>query len=70
VQRPPASIASKEQREGFLFGRLMGALVSIGLRNDYPIRGLVLASGYYFPTSRWDVWIMSGPAIDSRDNES
>jgi hypothetical protein len=33
------------------------------VRNDYPVRGLVLASGYYFPTWRWDVWMMSGPAI-------
>src|SRR5438309_4666668 len=32
-------------------GHSWGALVAIafGLRNDYPIRGLVLASGYYFP---------------------
>jgi pimeloyl-ACP methyl ester carboxylesterase len=48
-----------------VLGHSWGALVAIaiGLRNDYPIRGLVLASGYYFPTWRWDVWIMSGPAI-------
>lgn len=31
--------------------------VALALRTDYPIRGLVLASGYYLPTSRWDVWI-------------
>jgi pimeloyl-ACP methyl ester carboxylesterase len=48
-----------------VLGHSWGALVAIaiGLRNDYPIRGLVLASGYYFPTWRWDVWMMSGPAI-------
>jgi hypothetical protein len=23
----------------------------------------VLASGYYFPTVRWDVWLMSGSAV-------
>jgi pimeloyl-ACP methyl ester carboxylesterase len=23
----------------------------------------VLASGYYFPTRRWDFWMMSGPAV-------
>jgi pimeloyl-ACP methyl ester carboxylesterase len=48
-----------------VLGHSWGTLVAIaiGLRNDYPIRGLVLASGYYFPTWRWDVWIMSGPAI-------
>src|SRR5437764_792358 len=46
---------------GHSWGALVG--IAIGLRHDYPIRGLVLASGYYFPTWRWDVWIMSGPAI-------
>src|SRR4051795_8768628 len=52
-------------RDPVVLGHSWGALVAIAieLRNDYPIRGLVLASGYYFPTWRWDVWIMSGPAI-------
>jgi len=52
-------------RDPVVLGHSWGALVAIaiGLRNDYPIRGLVLASGYYFPTWRWDVWMMSGPAI-------
>lgn len=48
-----------------VLGHSWGALVAvaIGLEKDYPIRGLVLASGYYFPTRRWDFWMMSGPAI-------
>jgi pimeloyl-ACP methyl ester carboxylesterase len=52
-------------RNPVVLGHSWGALVAIaiGLRDDYPIRGLVLASGYYFPTWRWDVWIMSGSAI-------
>jgi pimeloyl-ACP methyl ester carboxylesterase len=52
-------------RNPVVLGHSWGALVAIaiGLRNDYPIRGLVLASGYYFPTWRWDVWMMSGPAL-------
>jgi pimeloyl-ACP methyl ester carboxylesterase len=52
-------------RNPVVLGHSWGALVAIavGLRNDYPVRGLVLASGYYFPTWRWDVWMMSGPAI-------
>src|SRR3954454_23027940 len=52
-------------RNPVVLGHSWGALVAIaiGLRSDYPIRGLVLASGYYFPTWRWDVWMMSGPAI-------
>lgn len=38
-------------------GHSWGAFVAItlGVRKDYPIRGLVLASGYYFPTGRLDV---------------
>jgi pimeloyl-ACP methyl ester carboxylesterase len=46
-------------------GHSWGTLVAValGLRADYPIRGLVLASGYYFPTSRLDVWFLSGPAV-------
>jgi pimeloyl-ACP methyl ester carboxylesterase len=52
-------------RNPVVLGHSWGTLVAIAiaLRNDYPIRGLVLASGYYFPTWRWDVWMMSGPAI-------
>jgi len=48
-----------------VLGHSWGTLVAvaIGLQTDYPIRGLVLASGYYFPTWRWDFWMMSGPAI-------
>jgi pimeloyl-ACP methyl ester carboxylesterase len=52
-------------RNPVVLGHSWGALVAVAvaLRDDYPIRGLVLASGYYFPTWRWDVWLMSGPAI-------
>jgi pimeloyl-ACP methyl ester carboxylesterase len=52
-------------RNPAVLGQSWGALVAVALslRNDYPIRGLVLASGYYFPTPRADVWLMSGPAI-------
>jgi pimeloyl-ACP methyl ester carboxylesterase len=48
-----------------VFGHSWGTLVALALAqgNDYSVRGLVLASGYYFPTARWDVWIMSGPAV-------
>jgi len=48
-----------------VLGHSWGALVAIalGFHKDYPIRGVVVASGYYFPTRRWDVWMMSGPAI-------
>jgi pimeloyl-ACP methyl ester carboxylesterase len=46
-------------------GHSWGTLVAValGLRGDYSVRGLVLASGYYFPTWRLDVWLLSGPAV-------
>ena len=52
-------------RDPVVLGHSWGALVAaaIGLQNEYPVRGLVLASGYYFPTPRWDFWMLSGPAI-------
>jgi pimeloyl-ACP methyl ester carboxylesterase len=52
-------------REPVVVGHSWGTLVAValGLRSDYPVRGLVLASGNYFPTARLDFWLMSGPAI-------
>ena len=52
-------------RDPVVLGHSWGALVAvaIGLQSNYPIRGLVLASGYYFPTWRLDFWMVSGPAI-------
>jgi pimeloyl-ACP methyl ester carboxylesterase len=52
-------------RDPVVLGHSWGALVAVALslRKDYPIRGLVLASGYYFPILRWDVWLMSAPAV-------
>jgi len=52
-------------RNPVVIGHSWGALVAIALslRSDYPIRGLVLVSGYYFPSPRWDVWLMAVPAI-------
>jgi pimeloyl-ACP methyl ester carboxylesterase len=52
-------------RDPVVLGHSWGALVAvgIGLQDNYPVRGLVLASGYYFPTRRWDFWMMSGPAV-------
>jgi pimeloyl-ACP methyl ester carboxylesterase len=48
-----------------IVGHSWGTLVAValGLRADYPVRGLVLASGYYFPTWRLDFWLLSGPAM-------
>jgi pimeloyl-ACP methyl ester carboxylesterase len=52
-------------RAPVVLGHSWGTLVAVALalRGGYPIRGLVLASGYYFPTPRWDFWLLSGPAI-------
>ncbi|MGJ4939034.1 alpha/beta fold hydrolase [Bradyrhizobium sp. HKCCYLS1011] len=52
-------------RNPVVLGHSWGTLVAIALalQSDYPVRGLVLASGYYFPTFRIDFWLMSGPAV-------
>jgi len=52
-------------REPVVVGHSWGTLVAVALalRDDYPVRGLVLASGYYFPTWRLDFWLLSGPAV-------
>jgi pimeloyl-ACP methyl ester carboxylesterase len=52
-------------RNPVVMGHSWGALVAIALalQNDYPVKGVVVVSGYYFPTWRWDVWVMSGPAV-------
>ena len=52
-------------RNPVVLGHSWGTLVAIALalRSGYTVRGLVLVSGYYFPTSRMDFWLMSGPAL-------
>jgi pimeloyl-ACP methyl ester carboxylesterase len=51
-------------RNPIVVGHSWGTLVAVALalRDDYPVRGLILASGYYFPTFRLDFWLLSGPA--------
>ena len=46
-------------------GHSWGALVAVALALAAPerVRGLVLLSGYYYPTARLDVAVLSGPAI-------
>ena len=48
-----------------VLGHSWGASVAVALALKYPdlVRGLVLASGYYYPTARADVAAMSAPAI-------
>jgi pimeloyl-ACP methyl ester carboxylesterase len=53
-----------EVRDPVVLGHSWGTLVAVALalQSDYAVTGLVLASGYYFPTFRADFWLMSGPA--------
>jgi len=48
-----------------VLGHSWGSLVAMALALDYPlfVRSLVLLSGYYFPTPRLDVPVLSLPAI-------
>jgi pimeloyl-ACP methyl ester carboxylesterase len=48
-----------------VLGHSWGTLVAIALalQSEAGVSGLVLASGYYFPTARMDFWLMSGPAM-------
>jgi pimeloyl-ACP methyl ester carboxylesterase len=48
-----------------VLGHSWGALVAVALALKYPhsIRALILASGYYYPTVRADVLVLSPPAM-------
>ena len=48
-----------------VLGHSWGTLVAVALalQSDFAVTGLVLASGYYFPSFRADFWLMSGPAV-------
>lgn len=48
-----------------VLGHSWGASVAVALALRYPhsVSGLVLASGYYYPSARVDFALMSGPAI-------
>jgi pimeloyl-ACP methyl ester carboxylesterase len=52
-------------KDTIVVGHSWGAMVALALvlRPNTPARGLVLVSGYYFPTFRLDVWLLSGPGI-------
>jgi pimeloyl-ACP methyl ester carboxylesterase len=52
-------------RNPVVLGHSWGTLVAIALalQSGYTVGGLVLASGYYFPTFRMDFWLMSAPAL-------
>jgi pimeloyl-ACP methyl ester carboxylesterase len=48
-----------------VLGHSWGTLVALAMAAEptNAVRGLVLVSGYYFPTFRLDVWFLSGPAV-------
>ena len=48
-----------------ILGHSWGCSVAVALAHKYPdlVGGLVLASGYYYPTARADVVGMAGPAV-------
>jgi pimeloyl-ACP methyl ester carboxylesterase len=48
-----------------ILGHSWGASVAVALGLKYPeaVKGLVLASGYYYPTARADVAFLSAPAV-------
>jgi pimeloyl-ACP methyl ester carboxylesterase len=59
------ALAQLEVQPAVVVGHSWGALVALHLARDYPqrTRGLVLVSGYYFPTLRADTFLLSPPAI-------
>ena len=48
-----------------IYGHSWGTLVAVALALEAPslVRGLVLGSGYYYPTLRADTFLLSPPAI-------
>ena len=48
-----------------IFGHSWGTLVAVALALKYQqsVQSLILASGYYYPTVRADVMVLSGPSI-------
>ena len=61
----PAAFANLGIHRPVVYGHSWGALVALALAIDHPddVAGLVLASGYYYPTARVDVGLFSPPAI-------
>ena len=51
--------------QALIFGHSWGTLVAVALALKYPrnVQALILASGYYYPTVRADVLVLSPPAL-------
>lgn len=59
------ALARLDVSNAIFLGHSWGASVAVALALKYPdmVRGLVLASGYYYPTARVDVVAMAMPAL-------
>src|SRR5262249_11666313 len=60
-----AALARLGIERTLVLGHSWGTLVALALaaRNSELVKGLVLVSGYYFPTWRFDVWFASAAAL-------
>jgi pimeloyl-ACP methyl ester carboxylesterase len=60
-----AALARLGVSRALVLGHSWGASVAVALALKHPqsVSGLVLASGYYYPSARVDSAIMSGPAV-------
>lgn len=60
-----AALARLGVARAVVLGHSWGAAVAVALasRHSRMVEGLVLASGYYYPASRFDMVLLSGPAV-------
>ena len=60
-----SALAQLGVEQAVVYGHSWGTLVAITLALEFPalVRGLVLGSGYYYPTLRADTFLLSPPAI-------
>ncbi|WP_246777183.1 alpha/beta fold hydrolase [Microvirga sp. VF16] len=60
-----SALAQLGVEQAVVYGHSWGTLVATALALEFPslVRGLVLGSGYYYPTLRADTFLLSPPAI-------
>ena len=60
-----AALVKMGVSQPLVLGHSWGTLVAVALALNYPrnVRALILASGYYYPTVRADVLVLSPPAL-------
>ena len=60
-----AALTKMGVSQPLVLGHSWGTLVAVALALNYPrnVRALILASGYYYPTIRADVLVLSPPAL-------